>query len=448
MPQPTALILDDDGTFARAAGQLAFSAGFRVQLADTLAEGRLFLARSRADLLLLDLQLPDGSGLDLLDDIDLAQHGQVVIVTGKPSLDSAKRAVSAPVIEYLVKPLDPNQLRALMERVAARYRAPGRPSADLSAVSELVGNSPRIRSVIDTVLRVGPTDASVLLWGEHGTGKDLVAHALHAASGRTGPFVAVNCSAASSEELAGLLADPEATLRHGATGLTDDVLRQADGGTLFLKEIDDMPAAHQLQLLATLERIAIAPAGDASRRTSVRIIAASSRDPADAMRERALREDLYYALDNVSLALPTLRDRGEDVVVLAGHFIDKLNTLYHRNKHLAPGSEAPLLRHSWPGNVRELRSAVQRAYLLQDDDALHVRPNLPSATVWKESDTSILFSVGTTLAEIERRALLKTLAHFGNDKTATARALGVSVRTVHNQLARLAGQANEDAPSK
>ena len=122
MPQPTALILDDDGTFARAAGQLAFSAGFRVQLAETLAEARTFLARTRADLVLLDLQLPDGSGMDLLDDVDLADHGQVVIVTGRPSLESATRAVSTPVIEYLVKPLDPAQLRRVMDRVAARWR--------------------------------------------------------------------------------------------------------------------------------------------------------------------------------------------------------------------------------------------------------------------------------------------------------------------------------------
>lgn len=440
MPQPIALILDDDGTFARAAGQLAFAAGFRVQLADTLAEARSFLSRSRADLLLLDLQLPDGSGMDLLDEIDLAAHGQIVIVTGKPSLGTAQRAVSAPVVEYLVKPLDPARLRALMARVAARYRPPRPPPADLAAINGIVGNSPRIRSVVDTLLRIGPTDAALLLWGEHGTGKDLAAQAVHACSGRSGPLISVNCSVLPPDELAAtLFGDPDKADGPGAVS----AFERARGGTLVLDEVDGMPMPLQLRLVQTLERQATAV--EPGQPCDVRVIATNVRDPAEAVREHRLREDLCYALGDVPVQLPPLRERGEDVVVLAGHFIDTLNTLYGQHKRLADGGEASLLRHSWPGNVRELRSAVQRAYLMQDDDVLHVRPSLPSASVWKESDTTILFSVGTTLAEIERRALLKTLAHFNNDKTATARALGVSVRTVHNQLARLAGRRVDDA---
>lgn len=438
MPQPTALILDDDGTFARAAGQLAFSAGFRVQLAETLAEARTFLARTRADLVLLDLQLPDGSGMDLLDDVDLADHGQVVIVTGRPSLESATRAVSTPVIEYLVKPLDPAQLRRVMDRVAARWRPAGPPSVDLSAVSGIVGNAPQIRAVVDSVLRTGPTDASVLIWGEPGSGKALVASALHAASGRSGPLVTLDCSALAPDDLAAALFGTDARSSAPVSRCNGSAFARAQGGTLFLDAIDRMPLDLQARLAEALE-IPV-PSRDTSgipAPAPIRVLAASARDPDEAMRDRALRPDLYYALAQVSLTLPSLRERGEDVVVLVGHFIERLNLHYGRAKRLAPGSEAALLRHSWPGNVRELRAAVQRAYLLEDGDDLHVRPQLPSDPVWRESDTSILFSVGTPLAEIERRALLKTLAHFDNDKTATARALGVSVRTVHNQLARL-----------
>lgn len=436
MPQPTALILDDDGAFARAAGQLAFSAGFRVQLAETLAEARTFLARTRADLLLLDLQLPDGSGMELLDDVDLAQHGQIVIVTGRPSLESATRAVATPVIEYLVKPLDPAQLRRVMERVAARWRPVEPAQVDLSAVSGIVGNAPQIRVVVDAVLRTGPTDASVLIWGEPGTGKALVAAALHAASGRSGPMITLDCGALPPADLAAALFGPEAPpdappALHGA-------LARARGGTLFLDAVNHMPLELQARLAEALEDPGFGVDGAGTLVPApVRLVAASDRDPDEAMRERTLRPDLYYALAHVGLPLPALRERGEDVVVLVAHFIDRLNTRYGQTKRLAPGSEAALLRHSWPGNVRELRSAVQRAYLLQDGEGLHIKPQLPSASVWKESDTSILFSVGTTLAEIERRALLKTLAHFDNDKTATARALGVSVRTIHNQLARM-----------
>ncbi|NYZ63998.1 sigma-54-dependent transcriptional regulator [Luteimonas deserti] len=438
MPQPTALILDDDGTFARAAAQLAFSAGFRVQLAETLAEARQFLGRSRADLMLLDLQLPDGSGMDLLDDVDLSQHGQIVIVTGRPSLETATRAVSRPILDYLLKPLDPARLRALLDRVAARYRPPARASAEPSPVAGVIGNSPRLRSVVDTVLRAGPTDASVLMWGEVGTGKRLFARALHMASGRPGECVAVDCAALGDAAAAALFGEDAL-----ADGAMPGAVQRARGGTLFLDAVDALPQAVQLRLAQDFGAMAVTPGDDAATaRSEVRVIAATVREPGEAVREHVLREDLYYALAHVTLAVPPLRDRGEDVVVLASHFIDRLNSAYGRGKRLAPGSEAVLLRHSWPGNVHELRSAVQRAYLLQDEDLLHVKPDLPSAPVWQESDTSILFSVGTTLAEIERRALLKTLAHFNNDKTATARALGVSVRTIHNQLARLGARGD------
>jgi DNA-binding NtrC family response regulator len=430
------LILDDDRAFARAAGEIAEHEGFRAHLAHSVKQAREYIAQARMDLILLDLSLPDGSGMDLLSEIDLADHGIVALVTGNPSVETAARAVSAPVVEYLIKPLQPLQLTTLLQR-ARRFQNVS-DSREVEPISGLVGQSVAMRRIVDTIMRIAPSDASVLLAGESGTGKEVVARALHDVSGRSGAFVALNCGAVPSELLASQLFGHERGSFTGAHARHLGVFEQASHGTLLLDEITEMPLSLQVYLLRILETGTVTRVGGSeSIATPVRIVAATNRDPLAAVAAGTLREDLYYRLADIPITMPALRDRGSDVVLLANMFIERLNARYGLRKYLAPGAEAVLMRHRWPGNVRELRSAVQRAYLMQVDDALHVRPTVSHAPVWREDDTSILFSVGTTLEEIERRALLKTLAHFDNDKTATARALGVSVRTVHNHLARL-----------
>jgi DNA-binding NtrC family response regulator len=405
-----------------------------------LRQAREHLAQARMDLMLLDLSLPDGSSLDLLEDIDLAEHGQVALVTGNPSIDTAVRAVSAPVVEYLLKPLCADQLRELMQRTMRRRWTPAAEDAPpQSALKGLVGRSQQMRDVADTVMRIGPSDASVLISGESGTGKEIVARALHETSGRHGAFIAINCGAVPSELLASQLFGHEKGSFTGAHARHIGVFEQASHGTLLLDEIADMPMPLQVYLLRVLESGAVTRVGgQESIAIPVRVIAATNRDPLAAIASGHLREDLYYRLADIPLHLPPLRERGEDVILLANMFIDRLNLHYGRRKHLAAGIEPGLLRHPWPGNVRELRSAVQRAFLLDPGEAVRVRPTTKPAAACKEDATSILFTVGMTLAEIERRVLLKTLAHFDNDKTATAHALGVSVRTIHNQLARIA----------
>lgn len=448
--QPNLLVLDDDCGFARAAGELGRQEGFNVHLAHTLRQAREFIARTRMDLMLLDLSLPDGSGMDLLEDVDLAEHGQVVVVTANPTIESAMRAVASPVVEYLIKPLCGTQLSSLLQRTRRRdWKSLS--AADTSAIAGLVGRSPLMQEVVDTVLQIAPSDASVLVTGESGTGKEVVARALHEASGRNGAFVAINCGAVPSELLASQLFGHERGSFTGAHSRHLGVFEQAAHGTLLLDEITEMPLPLQVYLLRVVETGSVTRVGgNEAIATPVRIVAATNRDAYAAIASGELREDLYYRLADIPITLPPLRDRGDDTVLLANLFIDRLNARYGQRKYLAPGADAVLLRHGWPGNVRELRSAVQRAYLMQRGDAMHIRPATAPPSVWDENDTSIVFSVGTTLAEIERRALLKTLAHYNNDKTATARALGVSVRTIHNQLARLAGvgsESDDDATS-
>ena len=432
---PSVLIVDDDVEFAHAAADFARTRGFRTTLAHSIEQSRQVKDLHSTDLMLLDLELPDGSGFDLIDELDLAHHsGRVAIVTGTPSVDSAARAVSMPVIDYLIKPLCPIQFDALL--ADTRARAP-RPVP--SAFAGLIGECEPIRSVIRDLCKVAPTTASVLVTGESGTGKELIARAVHEQSGRRGKFVAVNCGAIAPDLLASHLFGHERGSFTGAATRHIGYFEQANHGTLFLDEITEMPPGLQVYLLRALETGSITRVGGMdSIETEVRIVAATNRDPQAAIDSGRLREDLYYRLADFIVQIPPLRARGDDVLLLAQVFVDRLNEQYGMHKRLAPDAHRVLRQHGWPGNVRELRSAIQRAFILSENDIVH--PGVPGrrvAPVHHEDDATVTFTVGMTYAEVEREMLVKTLARFNHDKTQTARALGVSVRTIHNQLARL-----------
>jgi DNA-binding NtrC family response regulator len=437
---PKALILDDNVAFAESAAELARGEGFEVLTAGTLAQGRKLIRDAKVDLIALDLDLPDGSGLELLDDVDLSRHGRIVIVTGNPTLESAMRAVSEPIVDYLLKPLCSKRWIELLREVKA---APPEPQA--AEDTALIGRSQVMRDTVSTLLRIAPSDATVLITGESGTGKELAARMLHDASGRSGAFVALNCGAVPQDLLASQLFGHERGSFTGASARHVGMFERASHGTLFLDEITEMPPALQVYLLRVLETGSVTRVGGSdSIATPVRVVAATNRDPFAAVAEGQLREDLYYRLADVVIRMPALRERGDDVALLARTFIERLNARYGQSKRLSPESERLMSRHAWPGNVRELRSAVQRAFLLDVSEAITVAPMQGRRQPLEETPTTVVFTVGMTLAEVERRMLLKTLAHYGNDKTATARALGVSVRTVHNQLSRIAGERSEE----
>ncbi|MCF7222400.1 sigma-54-dependent transcriptional regulator [Marilutibacter chinensis] len=434
-PKTRVLIVDGDAVSVEAAAALAREEQCEAGIARSLAEAESSLKQASTDLLVLESHLPDGSGLDLLERVDASRYGSVVVLTSKPCLESAVRAVTAPVVEYLVKPVHPGRLRKLF-----RDAKPARIIASDAQLmrTALIGQSRAIREVVATLLKVAPTNASVLLTGESGTGKELAARTLHDTSDRPGKFVAVSCGAMAAKLLAYQIPEKQRNGFSGAAPRQDGMLEQATGGTLLLDDVAELPPPFQASLLRALESSSSAQNGGGPSATApARIIASSSRDPLQAVEEGRLREDLYYRLAEVPVHMPPLRDRGEDIVLLARVFIDRLNAFHGRHKRLAHACERELMRYLWPGNVRELRSAVQRAYLLDASDCVFVRPNERSIGVIEDSETSVVFSVGMRFAEVEKQMLLKTLAHYGNDKTATARALGISVRTVHNHLARL-----------
>ncbi|GAB1596199.1 sigma-54-dependent transcriptional regulator [Lysobacter claricitrinus] len=441
--QPSVLIVDDDTTFASAAADFARAHGFQASIAHSLEESRRAMGRGMSDLTMLDVTLPDGTAFDLLAELDTRQQTRIALMTGETSLETARRAVRLPVLDYLLKPLCPQQFESLLSQASARALAQiagARPDG-------IIGDCPAISQLAVDLDRVAPTRVSVLITGESGTGKELVARAVHERSHRRGSFVAVNCGAIAPDLLASHLFGHERGSFTGAQQRHVGYFEQANRGTLFLDEITEMPPALQVYLLRVLETAEITRVGGSETiPVDVRIVAATNRDPIQSIEQGLLREDLYYRLADFVMALPPLRARGHDVVLLANVFVERLNTEYGQVKQLAPGAERMLVRHGWPGNIRELRSVVQRAYLLSDGPLVQIPVLGRRALPLHQDDSSIMFHVGMSYADVEREMLTKTLLKVDGDKTEAARILGVSVRTIHNQLARLAVSGDSATP--
>ncbi len=307
----------------------------------------------------------------------------------------------------------------------------------------LHGGSPAMRQVYRMIERVAPTDSIVIVLGESGAGKEVVAHTLHEKSRRSGgPFVAVNCGALPPNLIEAELFGHERGAFTGAVRSHRGYFERAAGGTLFLDEITEMAPELQVRLLRVLETGRFTPVGgDTEVAADVRVVAATNRDPARAVREGRLREDLMYRLAVFPILLPPLRARGEDGVLLAERFLDALNRKDGTAKRLSAASLERIRRHPWPGNVRELQNAVQRAFIL-GDEALEVEPGTALAAGGAHGD-GLQFAVGTPIAEMEREAIHATLARYEGDKRRCAELLGISLKTLYNRLAQYqaAGQA-------
>jgi DNA-binding NtrC family response regulator len=432
-PAGNVLVVDDNTDFQLLVSEFAKLSRCTVTCAGTLHAARQLAADDEFDLLMVDLDLPDGNGLDLIDDIDLTAHGQIAIVTGNPSIESAARAVRSPVVEYLTKPVGTDALAKLIER--AQRRAETRRPLQARVVGGMVGQTGAMRDLFDKIRRVAPLDLCVLVHGESGTGKELVARSLHDLSGRRGRFVAVNCGAIATDLLSSQLFGHERGSFTGALQSHAGYFEQAEGGTLFLDEITEMPTAAQVYLLRVLESRSLTRVGGSREiPVEVRIVAATNRDPQRAVADGSLRSDLYYRLLEFPLSVPPLRERREDVPVIAQHFLDRLNERYGTTRTFAPGALRELAERAWPGNVRELRHAVQRHYIL-GDGPIEVPAEPPLRAIEDEAGV-VRFRVGMTFDDIEREMLLKTLAHYNQNKRHAARALGITTKTIYNRLLR------------
>jgi len=440
---PSLLIVDDDIGFVHAAAEIARLQGYEITVAGELSQAMHRVKQRDFDLALVDLDLPDGDGMTLLRDVDRGRT-RTIVVTGKPSVETALDALrNNEVMDYLVKPIAPDRLREVFETCANRRPAPPRTP---QAWHDMVGDSEAFRTTQRMIEKVAPSDASVLVHGESGCGKELIARAIHAASGRPGPFVAVNCGAVAGELLASQLFGHEKGSFTGAVSRHYGFLEQAAHGTLFLDEITEMAPALQTHLLRVLDfgcyrRVG----GNLDLPVQVRIVSATNRDPLEAVACGRLREDLYYRLCGFAIRVPPVRERGDDAVLLADAFLAELNTRGGTTHAFAPDT-IDLIRHApWPGNVRELRNAVQRAYILTEGGVVRIPTQATPQRALEESPNTITFAVGTTFEEMERHILRKTLQHFGNNRRRAAAALGITTRTIRNRLARERGLADEEA---
>jgi two-component system, NtrC family, response regulator AtoC len=447
------LIVEDDEDAGRMMAALVADAGFTVAQAHTLLEARRHIALDPPELVLLDLQLPDGSGLSLFDDPQSIANTQVVLITGHATLETSIEALRLGAADYLIKPVTPRQLQGILSRVVQ----PAALEAELQGLTDewkrsgrfghLWGRSAPMQRIYEQLARVSGTAVTVLITGESGTGKELVARTVHDLSRRrNAPFLAVNCGAISPQLIESEIFGHEKGSFTGAERQHQGFFERANGGTLFLDEITEMPLALQVKLLRVLETGTFMRVGSTVVQDSdVRLVAATNRSPEQAVSAGQLREDLYYRLNVFPIALPALRERGGDVELLAEHFLAEVSAREGSVKTLSAAAKAKLLRYRWPGNVRELRNVIQRNYVMTagkviGDEWLPVNAPARDAPGAGLSGDELRIRMGTSMAEAERRLILATLRYYDYHKEQVAAVLGISLKTLYNRLKEYAAE--------
>jgi DNA-binding NtrC family response regulator len=448
------LIVDDEETIRLALGELLRSDGHAVREAETGDVALAALDGAPADLVLADLRMPGMDGMQLLETVRARfPNTLVVLVTAQGDERIAVQALKLGAYDYLPKPFDNEEIRATVRHaheVLSLREENRRLRNELAGEFRgMVGDSPAMREVAETIRRAGPTDATVLVTGESGTGKELAARALHAESRRAGgPFVALNCSALPADLIESELFGHVKGAFTGADRDRTGVFEAADGGTLFLDEAGDLSSSAQAKLLRAVEEGRVTPVGTTtSRAVDVRLVAATNR-PLEEMASRGeFRNDLLYRLQVVTLRLPPLRERRADIPALAIHFIDELARRHERPvRSLSVAARRALVAYDWPGNARELRNVLERAVVLADADEIDLAA-LPARVTGATTPSSPIDAALSDLPytdardraveAFERSFLSAALERHSGNVSATARALGLHRQSLQKILRRL-----------
>jgi DNA-binding NtrC family response regulator len=440
-PAPNLLLVDDDEQLRQALERRFQRQGWTVTTAECTADALVKAGQLRHDVALLDLHLPDGTGLELMERLKERQPElEAIMLTGHGSIETAIQAMKMGAYDYLTKPFHLPDLDVHIEKAFDKVRLARRERQWLEQIAfeseryRLVGSSPALKRVVQLLEKVAPTDATVLVRGASGTGKELIARAIHYNSPRRDrPLVTINCAALQETLLESELFGHEKGAFTGATQAKPGLVEVAEGGTLFIDEIAEMAPGLQAKLLRVLEDGHFRRVGSTlEQRADVRVVAATNKDLEAEQKAGKFREDLYYRLNVVAVSLPPLRERREDIPELVEHF---LTTRQIGPRRLKIESEAlqALCRYDWPGNVRELANVLERAQILSEGDSITL-DDLPDSVVAEAPEPSA--GDPGHLREVERRHVLEVLRQHHGNKVHAARALGISRRALYRLISK------------
>ncbi|PYX01342.1 MAG: transcriptional regulator [Acidobacteria bacterium] len=463
MGQERVLIVEDEENERTGLAELVTAWGYRAETAKDGAEGLEKAGSWSPSIVITDMKMPRMGGLELLERLATdANTMAVVVVTAQGTIDTAVQAMRMGAYDYITKPIDTNRLRTILQNASAllgtrtELEVTRRKLRDAGSLGSLVGSSKKMQEIFRLIEMVAPSTASVLITGASGTGKELVARTVHDLSPRHGkPFIPINCAAIPETLIESEVFGHEKGAFTGALERRTGCFELAEGGTLLLDEIGEMPVATQAKLLRVLEDRKLRRLGSKVETTvDVRVLAATNKVPEEAVAHGELRNDLYYRLNVFNIHMPPLREHKDDIPELVQELLGEMNTKHGRK--VAAVSEAVLnafTNYSWPGNVRELRNTLERAVIVCEAavvETKHLPPGFGQTTLRTSADDgdAVRLDVGTTVEQAEKLLILKTLEATNNNKTRAAEILGISLKTLHNKLKEYGSAAADAAPVK
>ncbi len=439
------LAIDDEPSMTEWLKILLEHSGFEVRTALIGTRGEEIFRTWRPDAVVTDMMLPDVDGIELVRRFkQVDPEAEVIVITGQGNIPRSVEALKAGAFDFLEKPVDAERLLDKLEK-ALKRRSLMDENEQLKAKLEdrykfrngIIGKSKKMQELFELVESVAASEANILIQGENGTGKELIANAIHIHSKRSkGPFIKINCAAIPKDLIESELFGYKKGAFTGATMDKEGLFEMAEGGSLLLDEIGEMPPYLQTKLLRVLQEREYRPIGsDRIVHVDFRLICATNIDLDAALRDGRLREDLYFRINTITLRVPPLRERTEDIPLLCDHFIDKFRQRYQKNvKSLAPSVYHLLIRNRWPGNVRELENAIERAILVAKGSEITVGDLPESIREESTSSTDFVVPPHRTLAEIEKMAILQTLQRTNWNKQEAAQILGLYRPTLYSKM--------------